>query len=171
MYNDNRVMDYLQDNWGSFVSVLGLVATVFGLGVVFRRAGEARKSAADARTAAQETQQAISNVLTIVDLERAIAMVQRLKQLHRDRKWEVSLELYQPLRVMLTNINTRGTIERAELREAIPQIRVIEDGITRAIFDGVEPAGARNFPRVLNNIQMSLEEIASPAHLTGSEVR
>ena len=31
-------MSYLLDNWGSFVSLLGLFATVFGLIVVFRRA-------------------------------------------------------------------------------------------------------------------------------------
>jgi len=166
-------MSYVFDNWGSFVSLLGLAATVFGLGIVFRRAGEARKSAANAQIAAEEARAAITGVLTIVDLERAIAVVQRLKQLNRDRKWEISLELYQPLRVMLTNIITRGTIEREELRVAIPQIRIIEDSVTRAISEGVEPSGARNYPRVLNDIQVSLEGIASSAHLrgSGSEVR
>lgn len=111
------VLEYLLDNWGSFVSALGFVATLIGLLLVYRRAGEARTSAAAARTAAQETREAISSVLTIVDLERAIAMVQRLKQLLTDGKWEVSLELYQPLRVMLTNINARTQLKRQICRE------------------------------------------------------
>ena len=103
-------MDWLEDNWGSGVSSVGLVATILGLLIVFRRTGEDQRSADASRIAAQETQLAIIGVLTIVDLERAIAMVQRIKQLHIDWKWEVSLELYQPLRVMLTNIHTRGTM-------------------------------------------------------------
>ena len=164
-------MDYLQDHWGSFVSAVGLVATVIGLVLVFRRAGEARTSAAAARTAAQEAREAITGVLTIVDLERAIAMVQRLKQLHVDSKWEVGLELYQPLRVMLTNIRTRGTIDRPELQEAVLQIRVMEESVVDALPAAMEPSGARNFYSVLNNIQASLEEIASSVYLPGSEAR
>lgn len=161
-------MSYLLDNWGSFVSLLGLVATVIGLIVVFRRAGEARSSAADARTAAQETQQVITNMLTIVDLQRAIAMVQRLKQLHIDGKWEVSLELYQPLRVMLTNINARSTIERPELRQAMSQIRVIENTITTSLAEGGEPPETNYFFGTLNDIQVSLEAVASSVDMTQS---
>lgn len=164
-------MDYFLNNWGSFASVLGLLITVIMVGLAIHRAGQAQQSASAARVAAQETQKAITGVLTIVDLERAIAMVQRLKTLHRDRKWEVSLELYQPLRVMLTNINTRSTIKKEAIQSAVPQIKVIEDSVIRALFDGEEPSGERNFPRTLNNIQVGLEEIASVAHLTESEVR
>lgn len=162
-------MDWLADNWGSVVGTLGLVATVIGLFLVFRRAGEARKSAAAAENASQQTRQSIVSVLTVVDLERAIAMVQRLKQLHRDRKWEVSVELYQPLRVVLTNINARSTIDRMELQVSIPQLRLIEDNVTRAMAEGVEPTGIRNLQRVLNLIQTNLENLASSAHLPGSE--
>ena len=165
------VLDYLLDNWGSFASALGLVATVIGLVLVFRRAGEARQSAIDARTASQETRESITSVLTIVDLERAIALVQRLKQLHREQKWEVSLELYQPLRVMLTEINARSTIERPELTVAIPQISLIENRVTRGQLEGAEPVGAHNYARVLNSIQASLEEIVSSAQLGRSEGR
>ncbi|MCI0867722.1 MAG: hypothetical protein J4N89_14365 [Chloroflexi bacterium] len=167
------MLDYFLDNWGSFVSALGFIATLIGLSFVFRRAGEARTSAVAARAAAQETREAIGSVLTIVDLERAVAMVQRLKQLLRDGKWEVSLELYQPLRVMLTNINARSTIERPDLQGAIPQINLIEQNVARALRRAAEPSGADNFLRQLNRIQIGLEEIASSAHLPGrgNEVR
>ena len=162
-------MDWLGDNWGSVIGTLGLVATVVGLFVVFRRAGEARRSADASRVAAQETQLAISGVLTIVDLERAKAIVQRIKQLHMYQKWEISLELYQPLREMLTNIHTRGTIETPELAADIRQLSVIEENITSAVSQGEEPSGVRNFPMVLNDIQMRLEQLASSTHLPGSE--
>ncbi|MCH8282692.1 MAG: hypothetical protein IIC96_18685 [Chloroflexi bacterium] len=165
------MLDYFLDNWGSFVSALGFVATVIGLILVFRRAGEARQSALDARTAAQETRESITSVLTIVDLERAIALVQRLKQLHREQKWEVSLELYQPLRLMLTEINARSTIERPELTEAIPQISLIENRVTRGQLEGSEPVGVHNYSVVLNRIQASLEGLAGSAQLGRSEGR
>ena len=168
MYGISQAMSYLLDNWGSFVSLLGLVATVIGLIVVFRRAGEARKSAADARIAALETQRSITNMLMIVDLQRAIAMVQRLKQLHIDRKWEVSLELYQPLRVMLTNINTRSTIAKPEFREAIEQIRIMENTIKNALTQEGELIETNYSFGTLNDIQVSLEALASSAPMPES---
>ena len=164
-------MDWLGDNWGNLISALGLVATVIGLFLVFRRAREAQRSADASKNAAQETQQAFTSVLTIVDLERAIAMVQRLKRLHFDQKWEVSLELYQPLRVMLTNIDTRVTIDTPAIRNAIPQIRVIEENIGSAIARNAEPTVSRNVIRRLNHIQMDLEQLASSVHIPGQEGR
>ncbi len=160
-------MDWLGNNWGNLLSALGLAATVIGLFIVFRTAREAQKAADSSRIAAQETELAISGVLTVVDLERAIAMVQRLKQLHRERKWEVSLELYQPLRVMLTNINDRVTIDTPAIREAIPQITVIEQNIGRAIARNTEPTVSRNVLQTLDDIQMGLEQLASSVHIPG----
>ena len=162
-------MDYFLRNWGSFTSLTGLLVTIVMVGIAIWRAGQAEESATAARTAAQETQQAIAGVLTIVDLERAIAMVERLKQLHRDRKLEVCLELYQLLRVMLTNINPRSTIDTPEIQEAIPQIWVIENSVAQALAEGLEPTAVPNFYGVLNRIQMSMEQIASTLHMPGSE--
>lgn len=158
-------MDWLGNNWDSLLSALGLAATVIGLFIVFRTARGAQKAADASRVAAQETEQAISNVLSIVDLERAIAMVQRLKQLHINKNWEVSLELYQPLRVMLTNINDRVTIDTPSIREAIPQIRVIEESIGRAMARNAEPTVSPNLIRTLNNIQADLEQLASSVRI------
>ena len=61
-------MDWLEDNWGSVVSSVGLVATILGLLIVFRRADDARRAADASRMAAQETRRAMAGVLTIVDL-------------------------------------------------------------------------------------------------------
>jgi hypothetical protein len=74
---------------------------------------------------------------------------------------------------MLADIDARYPSSTPELhitlREAIPQIRVIEDSVDRAIRDGASPSGARNFNRVMNTIQAGLEEIASSTHFPGSE--
>lgn len=70
-------MDYFVDNWGNFVGLLSLVITIIGFGVAIHRATQARESAAGAEAASQETRDAITRVLAVVDLERAIALIQR----------------------------------------------------------------------------------------------
>ncbi|PKB79120.1 MAG: hypothetical protein BZY88_14925 [SAR202 cluster bacterium Io17-Chloro-G9] len=98
------VMEYVRDNWGSFVSLVSLIITVTMVGFAIWRAGQAKESAEAAEKASIEARGAITRVLTIVDLERAIAQVQRLKVLHRESKWEACLEHYADLRHMLADI-------------------------------------------------------------------
>lgn len=168
-------MAYVVDNWGSFVGILGVIISSIGLTVSFVamvRAGKAREAATAAEEATRVTQQSISNVLATVDLQRAIALVQRLKVLHREENWEVSLEHYQPLRAMLSDINGRHPLPRQELhitlREAIPQIRVIEDIVSRSLRSGKDPALEVDLDTVLNSIQARLEELASTIQFTNS---
>lgn len=164
-------MDWLSHNWGSVLSAIGLAATVVGLAIVFHQARKARSSAEASKIAAQQTQLAITGTLTIVDLGRAIAMVQRLKQLHAEQKWEVSLELYQPLRAMLTNIQSRQTIEVSGILEAARQISIIEENIARALYKDREPPESVQFLSVLNSIQMTLEQMSSSPQLLSGEER
>lgn len=165
-------MDYLLEHWGDFASLLGFAITIIGLWWAIRTAREAQKSATAAEAASVETRDAITRVLTIVDLERAIALIQHLKVLHRENKWQASLEHYQTLRAMLADIDARHPATTPELhatlREAIMQIKFIEDDVDMA--HGAEPSGARNFNEVLNTIQVNLEEIVSSAHFSGNEV-
>ena len=98
MYDISAVMEYFLVNWGSLVSLVSLIITVIMAGIAKWRASQARASATAAETASIEARSAITRVLTIVDLERAIALVQRLKVLHREAKWEACLEHYPVLR-------------------------------------------------------------------------
>ena len=72
---------------------------------------------------------------------------------------------------MLTNIDTRVTIDTPAIREAIPQIRVIEENIWRAIERKTEPTASRNVIQTLNRIQMDLEQVASSVHISLQEGR
>ena len=102
-------MNYFLENWGSFVGVLSLVITIIGFIIAIRRATQAR-------TASREARAAVIRVLSIADLQRAIALIQRLKDLHRDSKWAATLEHYQPLRAMLADINSRLSLQSSEQR-------------------------------------------------------
>ena len=171
-------MNYLYDNW---VGVAGLVATVVGLGIAIwhvigaRRAAEAAEDAASAaENASVETRDAIHSVLVISDLERVIGYVQQIKSFHREQKWDICLNMYQLLRSSLADIRARlpepAAQHRLTLREAIDQVRAIEDNVDTAVRAGTGPTAAENFNSVLNAIQARLEEIVSSAQIQGSEV-
>lgn len=166
-------MSYFLDNWGSFISLLGVAITIVGFIIAIRRATQARSAATAAQAATKETQNIIAKVLTVADLQRAIALVQRLKVLHRDDNWEASLEHYQPLRAMLADINSRlplpGSERQTRLQQAITDISVIETGVTMAIRGGSDPSRGSNSYEALNILQAMLERLASSTYFPGSE--
>ena len=166
-------MEFVQDNWGNLASVAGLLATVVGLSVAIWTVRQAKTSADQSRSAAEaaqmasvETRDSISRTLTSVDLERAIAVIDRLKALHREQKWEVALERYSGLRAMLADIeapNMSSSVSR-EFRDATAQLRVIEDSVNIAILQDVLLRGFEEFNERLNVIQDTLQKVASQTH-------
>ena len=168
MYDINAVMEYVRDNWGSFVSLISLIITVIMVGIAIRRANQARMSANAAEAASIDARGAITRVLTIVDLERAIALVQRLKVLHRESKWEACIGHYPDLRQMLSDIQKTYPTPTTEVlgifRNAIPQITTIENDVDRALRSNTQPSDLDGFNETLNTIQQNLEDIASSAY-------
>lgn len=170
------MIDYFLENWGSFASALGIIVSAGGVAaslIAVYRAGKARDAASAAQLATQETRAAITRVLTIADLQRAIALIQRLKVLHRDQKWEASLEHYQNLRVMLADIDARLPAlpqeSRTSLRRSVAQIVVMENIVDEALTSSAEPRQASSFNEELNTIQVNLENLASSSYLGEDE--
>lgn len=157
--------ELLSTNWGDIVGAVSLVVTLGGFGIAIYQATKARKAADAAEVASRESMEAIAQVLIVADLQRAIAGIQRLKDLHRDMRWETSLEHYQALRAVLADISARHPTftseQRAFLQTAIQQVVVIENSVDEALRDRVDPSGATRFNEDLNDIQVQLEEIAS----------
>jgi hypothetical protein len=83
-------MDYVVNDWGTFVGILGLAASVGGLVFAFL----ARRAAKSAEQAAREARRAITRTLSVVDIGRAVALIGRLKEVHRQRNWDYALGLY-----------------------------------------------------------------------------
>ena len=129
-------MGYFFDNWGSFAGLLGVVISTAGLAaawVAMQRAGKARDSAEAAELASRETRDAITAVLVVVELQRAIALIQRIKVLLSDEHWRTSLEHYQPLRAMLSDVKVRFPFPHSEdvetIQTAIGQLTAMEDTV------------------------------------------
>ena len=159
-------------NWGDVASGTGLVVSLVGLIWVFiearsaRSASQAAELASDAaRQAANEAKEQIHQQLQAVDLVRAIEFIQRIKTLHDSERWETTMELYQPLRNMLSDIIVRCPDNQAVFRGQLSTARatvletetVVRERVSRAISDQDQSRLNQN----LNNIQSCLEEMAS----------
>ncbi len=158
-------MDWLTDNWGSLASAAGLLVTLMGLWIVYWQAKKARTSAEAAEAVAGEAKEFIRRSLTVGDLQQAIDLVQTIKPLHRDARWQVVVDRYQQLRSTLADVRARHpslTDQQDEvIQGAITQIRVVEDEVDEAMAKDAQPENAPRFNAVLNNIQVVLETLRS----------
>lgn len=155
------------DIWGSWVGIAGLVITGIGAFIsykAFRRAGTARDAATAAEIASKETRAAIIRSLTTVDLERAIGLVQRLKEAHRARRWDICLGYYDSLQVMLTDVLTWYPAPTAEIRndieKAIQLIQTMETQVDTAREQATDPVEFGAFNWMLNDIQGLLRDLS-----------
>jgi hypothetical protein len=167
-------MGYFLDNWGSFASLVGVIISAAGLAaalVAMQRAGKARDSAEAAELASRETRDAITGVLVMVELQRAIALIQRIKDLIQDDLWVLTLGHYQPLRAMLADIRGRfqsaHPIDLQVLQDAINQVTVIDDVVAKILKDGLDPSVETDVREILNELQAQLERMASATYLDG----
>ena len=101
------MIDFVTDNWGSLASAAGLVVSFVGIGWAIIELRRARAAAQAARAAANETRNDIARHVQAVDLERAIALIQRIKLLHDIGRWDAAMEQYQALRSILSHIIAR----------------------------------------------------------------
>ena len=160
-------MEFWSSTWGDVATVFGIVVAVGGLGWAIAEARGARSASEAARAAASDTRDQIASHLQTVDLQRAIGLIQRIKTLHDDNRWESSRELYQSLREMLSDIIARCPEEQASAREKLTTTRttvgemeiLVRRRVSRAqvVSDRVRS----RFNQSLNDMQSDLEELAS----------
>ncbi len=154
-------MEYLVENWGNFVGVLGVIVSAAGLWYAIL----ARRAARSAEQAANEARRALSRNLSSVDIERAVALIDRIKALHRRGNWEWVLELYPELRRTLTEIHASMPEDLDEIRstvfESISWVVGIENKVSRALYANTEPDDAAGLDDTLTRIQQNLETLQS----------
>ncbi len=143
---------------------------MIGLGYAGYQSSKARSSAEAAEDAADETRDSIGKHLLIIDLERAINIIERLKLLHRNESWEAALENYQTLRAMLSAITARYPEKESELGERLTTAREsiteMEEHVEGRVRLGFETAVVE-LNQQLNTIQSVLEEMSNTMELGG----
>ena len=127
----------------------------------------ARRAAKSAEEAARDAHAAVTRSLSLVDVERAVALINRLKEIHRRGNWEYALGLYQELRRTLSEIGAsipgNWSEPRGNIRGAIPQLTALENLVSRSFYENEnrEPEDIPKLDETLSHIQQSLESLQS----------
>ena len=157
-------MDFLIDHWGSLASVIGGVVSAVGLGWVMIVAQGARSAAQAAQKATDEARDNIRRNLQLVDLERSIALIERIKLLHSIERWESASELYPVLRAMISAIIARIPGKEIDLRQRLTMSRTsivtMQEYIESHPREELGTDGRHRMNRELNTLQVELEDIA-----------
>lgn len=158
-------MEFWSNNWGDAATAFGIIISLVGLGWAIREARGARSASQAAQAAASETRDQIARHLQAVDLQRAIGLIERIKTLHDNDRWEASTEHYQTLREMISDVIVRCPENQREVREKLATARTNVTGMDNLVRErgsgGVSESDRSLFGRSLNDIQSDLEELAS----------
>ena len=104
--------------------------------------------------------------LQAVDLQRAIGLIERIKTLHDNDRWEASREHYQTLRAMLSDVIARCPENVSVVREKLCHCREqslgdMENLVRRRVSGSISDRERSRLNQSLNGIQSDLEELAS----------
>ncbi len=152
------MVEFWSVTWGDIATVVGIIVSLVGLAwaIIVARG---------ARSAARETRDQIAHHLQTVDLQRAIALIEQVKTLHDNDRWEASTEHYQTLRAMLSDVIARSPEDQSDVRAKLATARTIVRDIENFVR-GYDSGAIREHDRSqlnesLNAIQSDLEELAS----------
>lgn len=158
------MMEFWSTTWGDIFAVAGVIASLSALGWAIWEAHGARTASKAAEAAANEMKDQIARHLQTVDLQKAIGLVERIKNLHDDDRWEVSKEHYQALTAILSDI-ARSPDTQDSVRESLATLRTMvrdmDNLVRRRLGQSIAVDDKSRFNRVLNQIQSQLEEMAS----------
>lgn len=154
-------MDYLADNWGSLASGLGVLLSAAGVVYAYL----ARRAAKSAEAASEDTRRAVIRTLNLADLQRTIALIDRLKDRLMEEDWSAALELYSAVRSMLADI--RATMPPGSdefFASAMEQLTRFESDVRSWSMRRISDAqGISEINNGLTAIQENLEHLRSSA--------
>lgn len=161
-------MEFWSSTWGDVATIAGIIVSLVGLAWAIREASKARSASEAANAAASEARDQITRHLQAADLQRAIGLIERIKTLHDNDRWEGSREHYQTLRAMLSDVIARCPEDLASVREKLATARTIvgdmENLVRRRASSAAAAISERERSRLnqrLSEIQSDLEELAS----------
>jgi hypothetical protein len=164
-------MEFFSEHWGDLSSAAGFILAFIGFAWAAKQSGKARSSAEAAKEAADTTKNAIGQHLLIIDLERSINLIQRLKLLHSAERWDAALEQYQVLRAMLSAIIARYPANESEPSEQLSKARTsiteMEEYVESQVHQGLENDDVVELNQRLNLIQIDLEDMSNSMELGG----
>lgn len=116
--------------------VIGLGGLIVS-GISLTLALKARSTAISAEKAADSARQAVFQTISISESAQAIALIELLKELHRNEDFSRALDRYTSLRQLITALQTRQADEdKLSFDNAIIQLIRIETTVREAVYTG-----------------------------------
>ena len=162
-------MDFWSVTWSDVTTVAGLIVSLLALLWAIKEAHGARTASEAAQAAVSETRDQIASHLQAADLQRAIGLIERIKTLQDNNRWEASREHYQTLRAMLSYVIARCPQSQSEIRDKLVSARAVivsmERRARQRVDRGASDRERSRLNRSLTDIQTDLEELASNVEL------
>ncbi len=92
---------------GLTVGAIGLVVSATALVVAVWQIRKTQSAATSAARAAVKAREAVLQTISISELAQAIALIELLKELHKNSDFGRALDRYTPLRQLTTALQTR----------------------------------------------------------------
>ena len=159
------MLEFWSGTWSDFGTAIGILISFVGLGWAINEARSARSASEAAQVAASETRDQIAFHLQSVDLQRAIGLIERIKTLHDNGRWEASREHYQTPRAILSDVIARCPEDLVGAPEKLAIARTVvgemENFVRPRVGDPIPDRQRSRLNQRLNEIQSGLEELAS----------
>jgi hypothetical protein len=113
------------------LSVLGFTVTIWG---VLR----SKKAAEAAATSANQTQERLRNLDTVMDFSSAITIMEEIKRHHRGNNWHILPDRYSTLRGKLISIKSDNAVlekHKTAIQNAISQFSDMERNVEKSLQD------------------------------------
>ena len=150
---------------GLAVGILGLIVSLSGFTIAVWQIRRTRTAAESAEKAATAARQAVLRGISISDLAQAHAIIEELKNLHRNHDLYRAVRIYTTLRQLLTEVranlpnNLREDFDQ-RFDTAIYELTDMERDIDEAMFsDFWSEIDTANFNNKLSDMQQTMNEL------------
>lgn len=134
--------------WGDTASVAGFILSAIGFGLTIWAALRAKAAAEQAAQAAVQAKAKILKQGTLFNFSSALAVMEELVRLNRDKEWQTTLDRHSKLDRILVELNSGSEglseAQRVDIQGCLQQLKLIENQIEGHFSSGKpEPDIAR----------------------------
>ena len=145
---------------GNLASIVGLIISIAGFAWTLIAVADAKRVAKGAKEAAERARSDIRRSNGMVELASAVAAMEEIKRLHRQKAWPLLPDRYASLREALSTIRTltptMSDEHQSVFQGAIQHLRDIENKVERALATEQQP---RNVPELNRVLSLQIEKL------------
>jgi hypothetical protein len=165
----SKLLDFAAYDTGDWLSFVGLVLTIIGFAITFLGVFRAASAADRAQAAVANVREDIQRTNLVATFTAAIAVMDEIKRLHRQRDWDYALLLdrYATIRKALVSVKSANpemsNHHKTALQSSIQHFTDIEETVEQALATRTDPPDIPRLNRIVaeqaDNVQEILAEV------------